>query len=87
MTTDLPDRDPSPPMRIGEVLAMLGLPVRFGVRVDAGADEEGNLTLQCTCDCGTLTEVTLQGWTSRSTPGEVAYTCARCWTSHWLVVG
>jgi hypothetical protein len=85
MTPYLGD-DPNPPMRLSEVLASMDLPPRRDLsRVEAGRDEEGNLTLMCECGCGTLTMVTLSG-SLEWLPGDLAVTCASCLTTYWLPV-
>jgi hypothetical protein len=79
-----PERpDPTPPVRLREILAGLDLPIRRTLRhVEVARSREGDLDLLCLCDCGTMTDVTLLGPLDRL-PGEVAFTCS-CWTTFWI---
>lgn len=42
------------------------------------------VTLTCLCDCGTVTNVVVEGLRDSE---QFAYTCDGCSSSHWLTIG
>lgn len=68
------------------------LPMRRGVDLlDMVFDEHRQPVAHLGCDCGTLTEITLEGVGAiRKVDGvaarEFAYTCDGCGTTHWLTL-
>lgn len=56
-------------------------------RVEVHRDEDGNPVLLMLCDCGTVTELTVD--IERARPGsstQFAYTCDSCLSAHWFTV-
>lgn len=61
-----------------------------GVQSVRPSDEGDAAVLECVCDCGQVTEITLVlGFIAEAVvpAREFAFTCDRCQSSHWLTVG
>ena len=52
-----------------------------------GANAADDIVLLLLCDCGTATELTLEGLRPSDARREFAYTCDDCLSTHWLTVG
>ena len=49
-------------------------------------NDDGNPVFAFTCDCGSLTAITLQDLAEEFATLEFAFTCDGCGTAHWMTI-